>query len=145
MKKLEPSNTLSEKQRAESLHRELQRQILEYEKFSGGNAVRFSIVYYALRPATLVLAIATTLASSMTSPRSYVITIFAGLVTLVTALDSWLKPQVKWKLHDEANDTFSSMLRKLASIGNENLEALENLEHELDALIERYRNARLLE
>ena len=135
----------TDRRRASLLHDELRRQIRSYVTFSGKHAGVFSVFYYIFRPATLGLAIATTAASSLLSPKNSCITLLAGLVTLVAALDSWLKPQVKWKLHDETNDEFSLMLLRLASIGNEDLPALEGLGKELGEVVARYRNARLLE
>lgn len=139
------SFVMSDEGRWKLLYDELHRQLVGHERFSGVHAGRFSNIYYLFRPTALVLATATTVVSSLSSPKNSVITILVGLVTLVTALDSWLKPQVKWKLHDETNDVFNSMLLKLASTGRENVAALEALRKELDALVERYRNARLLE
>ena len=106
---------------------------------------RFSNTYYFLRPASLILAVSTALASSISNSKNIPVIILASLVTLVTALDSWIKPQVKWKLYDEQNDRFNSMLLKLTAIGNENFPALDALRQDLDGEIERYRTARLLD
>jgi hypothetical protein len=86
---------MADTDRARNLYKELQRQLKDHAQFSGGHAGRFSNIYYLLRPATLVLAIVTTVASSLVTPKQPVITHKQNFgVPLTTALSAPIKGRV---------------------------------------------------
>jgi len=43
--------------------------------------------------------------------------IFGIIVALLAAFDSWLKPDVKYRIHYTANDSYTRLTRKLSRIG----------------------------
>lgn len=87
--------------------------LLNSIKFSGRRAFIWGCLYYAMRSAIIMLGVLTTVSGvEQLSFLSGKQALFAALVTLLTALDSWLKPDIKYRAYYVANDEYLVVQQK---------------------------------
>jgi hypothetical protein len=82
-------------------------------KFTGRRAFAWGCIYYVMRSAIIIFGVLTS--ASYVEQLKFIggdKTLFAGLVTLLTAVDSWLKPDVKYRAFYVANDEFLTLRQK---------------------------------
>jgi hypothetical protein len=67
------------------------------------------------------------------------------MVVLLTSFDGWLKPDVKYRIHYMANDTYTRLIRKLSLVppptdphDSEYLQRLDRISEEFDLANEKY-------
>jgi hypothetical protein len=109
---------------------------------------RNTIVYGTLYPlmriclivASAIVAVRETLAGSPLEPLSSWIPLLALGVSIVTALDTWMKPQVRWQGYVRSRDDLSDLVLQMKMMGAEaSADALEKLRERLNEIHRQHR------
>jgi hypothetical protein len=75
------------------------------------------VVYIIIRASMIVFSVLTSAdAVNAVTPLSSARPFFGILVALLAAFDAWLKPDLKYRIHYTANDTYTRLKRKLSRV-----------------------------